>query len=111
MTPEANPLTYTTAFRDMIEDHIPELCCGDNSVMLNIESSHAQEAEGDFYTLMYIYSVPPDCHWVSLRMNGLTSPEQYRHDMIHVLIPRPDYVNALLKRFKTSQSMGAKRKK
>lgn len=104
-------LFYTPAFRNMIENHLPDLTDPAHCVNVVVDNKDADDADGDFYALLHQYKVRPEHRWTCLRMNQMTAPNQYKSNMVHILVPREDFIKKLVKRFKTSQSMGVKRKK
>lgn len=95
MTADGPNIYYSEAMRNMLEVHIPYLLSGGRSTLINIEPVLAWEYEYDFCALLHQYDIPGHLHWIAMRMNGLYSPDQYRHDMLAIYVPNPDAIERL----------------
>lgn len=111
MTHSTDAFFHTKEYKEMIEDHLTDIRKDVNSIEINIENKLAGASDGDFYTLLDLYKINPNHYWLILRVNDMTSPFEYRNNRENIRIPREDFINSLVKRLKTTQSMSSKRKK
>lgn len=92
---EGAPVYYDDGFRNVIEDHMSLLRArGDTKTKL-VEPGRAYKYEADFYGLLQFLDVPTALHWTVLRMNGYTSPMQYRPEVLSILVPNPDVIEQM----------------
>lgn len=56
---------------------------------INVEPTLGLRYQGDFYGLLMTLRIPRQQHWLIMRLNGYTSPEQYDGSVL--LLRRPPY--------------------
>lgn len=93
---------YRKDFRDVIEDHLLLLTKAPQTQPLSLEPFLAELNKGNFYGLLIQLKIPKQLHWITLRVNGLTTPSGYTGDT-YVLVPDNDYVERLVSSFLTKQ--------
>ncbi len=86
MSNEGPAVYYSSAFRDVIEQHLPKLILY-NAHDLTVEPNVAHKYRTDFYGLLRYMGVTPQMWWPTLRVNGMTSPTEYTDEMLAVSIP------------------------
>lgn len=87
---------YDPEFRKVIEAHIPYMRNMATQFPLKLTDSDANRYDGDFYGLLVkLGSVPAYLHWITLRLNGMTSPHEYTRDMKILLVPDPNFIQKL----------------
>lgn len=92
---------YEDRFLAMIEDHLPILRLG--STELRIEPNTAEKYRGDFYGVMTHASIPSQYWYVTMRINGLTSPIEYETSMELFYVPDYNYIEKLRSTYMTLQ--------
>lgn len=97
-----NPSYVTKGFRDMLEDHLQWLIVHPKSTLVTPAGNHITTHRYDFYGLLHAIQIPADYHWLCMRMNGLTSPHEYKGEYQPILLPDQRVVDDLLARYKQS---------
>jgi len=92
---EGASIYYDDGFRNVIEDHMTYLRNRTDTGVKVVEPGRAYKYEADFYGLLQFLLVPTELHWVVLRMNGYTSPTQYRPEKLSVIVPNPDVIEQM----------------
>ncbi|MNU19683.1 hypothetical protein D3C71_79160 [compost metagenome] len=92
---EGATVYYDDGFRNVIEDHMTILRARSDSMTKMVEPGRAYKYEADYYGLLQFLEVPTALHWVTLRMNGYTSPMQYDGVGVTVLVPNPDVIEQM----------------
>lgn len=92
---------YQDHFRSMVEAHIPWLREHRDTNDLPIEPKVAIRYQGDFFGLLTRLQFQQHLHWIIMRVNGLTNPMEYDHEMLELRIPSKD-VLADLERLHTT---------
>jgi len=73
-------LFYDPKFRLMIETHM-NILRNHLVTRTEIPENHYYQYEGDFYGFLVGESVPAYLHWVYMRVNGMTNPNQFAKDL------------------------------
>lgn len=93
---------YSQAFRDMIETHVSWLQNHSRTRTMTIEPADGLMYQGDLDGLLLHLGIPKHMHWIVMRVNGMTSPLDYRVEMSALTIPDDAAVVDLQRKFKTS---------
>lgn len=93
---------YSDGFRDVIENHLV-IMREKHSSPVSIQQHIAYVYEADFYGLMNALGVAKHFQWITLRLNGYTSPTDYRPEDLVLYIPDINYVERLKDVFTTVQ--------
>jgi len=99
-----NPEYYSTEFKQLLEDHLPNIKTRYMRTFVPTEEQNMR-AEGDFYGLLTEHNIPMDLHWVTMRINGLTSPTDYEGNLATVFIPDASVISGLLQKFRAKKSL------
>lgn len=86
---------YNLLFRNVLEDHMTFLRNSSETSILNIESAMAYKYEGDLFGLLFNYKVPFEYHWVVMRMNDMTNPNQTKSTLSNLIIPNKSLIERL----------------
>lgn len=86
---------YDPDFREVLEKHIPYFLSGALSQAISVEPNIAVRYEYDFYGLLTYYTVPRWLQWFVMRLNGMTSPDQYRQSVIAIVLPSVPHVQSI----------------
>lgn len=100
LTDDTPTIYYTEAIMNMLEQHIPYLLQGNRTTTIQVEVQRAHQYEYDFYGLLLTFNIPRWMHWITMRLNGMTSPDEYRATMTSILIPD----STVLERLKSVES-------
>lgn len=92
---------YDPGFRAEIETHLPLLRNYSKTTVQNIEPSVAYKNENDFVGLLNDIGMSNDMHWITMRLNSMTKPQDYRSNMLSILIPPSDYIDLIRKKYST----------
>lgn len=82
-----NDIYYSEGFRAVIEDHMSYLRTHPETRVVELPNNEAYKYEYDFYMLLSRLSIPYHLHWVVLRLNGFTAPNQLRAGLQSILVP------------------------
>lgn len=96
---------YKDDFRQVVEDHLYVIRNDRKYTVESIEPMRAYKYAHDFYGLLQDLKVPMQYHWASLRLNGLTSPEDYDGHSGTIMIVDPDVIEQLLATHETQLEM------
>lgn len=94
---------YTQSVRKMLEYHIPYLRRNNRSTVINIDPHVAWEFEYDLNGLLLHFRIPWNLHWITMRLNDMHAPDEYRHTMLALYIPDVSVVDKLVTRETTIQ--------
>lgn len=78
---------YDPTFRNVLEDHMSFLRADSRTKQLNIEPEQAYRFEGDLFGLLAYYKLPAYMHWVTMRMNQMSSPQDAGRDITLLVFP------------------------
>jgi hypothetical protein len=78
---------YNPSFRVVLEYHLEWLRTRPRTVQAEIPLNMALRHEFDLFGFLKEIGIPEQLHWIVMRVNGLTSPEQFRTDSPVLLIP------------------------
>lgn len=90
---------HSDAFRRILEDHLAILRSEEASIRQDIAPIKAHQCEGDFYKVLKMLAIPQHLWWITMRVNGYSSPLLYNGTRTSIKIPNEDYMNELLTRF------------
>lgn len=93
---------FTAGFRDMLEDHLQWLIQHPKTTPIMPQGNQITTHRNDFYGLLHSINVPVDYHWIGMRMNGLTSPHEYKGEYIPIIVPDQTVIDDLLARYMQS---------
>ena len=78
---------YNSKFRVVLEDHMTFLRSHPDNDLLNIEPAQAYKYAGDLFGILQYYNLSPYLHWIVMRVNGMTSPTEFRDTTTALIIP------------------------
>lgn len=88
---------YDDGFKRLLRDHQEEILNDPETVMIEIAADVAENATGDFTSILKHYRIDPKLHWITTLINDMHSPMQYTTEKIWIAIPSMD----LLRRYHT----------
>lgn len=86
---------YTESFRKTIEDHLDAMRTARSSLSIQVDGNIAYKFEYNFYGLLRHLQVSPYMHWITMRVNGYLSPDEYLGSHVVIVIPDPEYIEKL----------------
>lgn len=101
----SNSIYYEESFRRVIEDHLPILLTDGNYSVVTLDPTTTEPFSGDFYGLLKSNSSPHYMHWIILRMNGYSSPVEYRSETISIKVPLPRVLDKIVRQYLSSQNI------
>lgn len=87
---------YTAEFRTVLEDHLTHLRAAQTTQHLNVAPGDAYRFEYDLYGFLTKFAVPAQLHWVTMRLNKFTSPEEFGPACDILLVPDANAVSQIL---------------
>ena len=90
------------AFKQILEDHLP-LFKAEEGTVYEITGEQAYRCSGDFYALLGELGISPDLHWLTLRYNGFSSPEEFDGEVKAIVEPNKGLFQGLLQKYKSRE--------
>ena len=78
---------YTDGFHVEIESHFPRLLSDGYVVTHGIDKQQGVVYEGDFFGLLRNLGIPDFAHYVIMRLNGFTSPMEFKRTTTTIMVP------------------------
>lgn len=97
-------LYYEQQFRILLEDHMTYLKNLSTTRKLEIDIQNAYKYQGDLSGLLSVYLIRPEFHYIVMRMNDFTSPQEYTPDVRILLIPDEQEISRIRSSYKTKNS-------
>lgn len=86
MTSDGASIYYDIKFRNIIEDHLTFLKNSSDLTNISIDPSMAYKYEGDLFGLLSYYKIPFEHHWITMRLNNMTNPNQTKSTLLNLFI-------------------------
>ena len=99
MAKGGDDIYYDAGFRLVVETHLNVLIARAAAIE-EIPLDQFNQYEGDFYGYLVERAIPPEYHFIYLRMNGMTNPNQFAKQMRD---PSNPHVRPLLIRPNTNE--------
>lgn len=93
------------AFRRILEDHITLLKSPQNSNRVLLEKHLVYKYQFDLAGFLLTHNVPAKYHWITMRCNGLTSPEDSLDELTELLLPNFDTVEKIKQAYFTTNKI------
>lgn len=101
MVPDGAALYYSASWMRMIETHLPYLRERSLNNVVAVLPYLANKHESDLFGLLRHLRVRAELHWIVMRLNDFTSPNQIRSDCEFLTLPNFDDVEKLRSVFQT----------
>lgn len=88
---------YSAEFRRMIESHLLFLQTHPDNQLIALEPHMVYKYEHDLFGLLGELNVPPQYHWIIMRMNGFTNPIDLTQETETLLLPSLSLISNLQK--------------
>lgn len=86
---------------NVLEDHIEHLKSRVDSINILVEGHIGAKYRFDLYGLLNHYGVPHSLMWITMRINGLRSPQNYTGQIGYVLIPPQSEIDKIVQTYNT----------
>lgn len=96
LTAQGTGVYYTDAFRNVLEDHMTYLRNAASTTVMNVDPIKAYRFEFDLNGLLLDMGIPLYLHWLVMRMNNYSSPQQVPADLTTLLIAAPSELTMIL---------------
>lgn len=91
---------FEVGFMRLIEDHLAFLRVDPNTEEHAVDPNKALVYEGDLYGYLKDNNVPFYLHWITLRLNKLHTPTDFKNIQV-LLIPNPNKIENLMAKYRT----------
>ncbi len=100
---DGDQLFFDSDFKNALEYMIPSIVDRGGNSVITIDRAENFAAKYDFYRILAkkMPTLPRAYWWITMRVNGIASPEQYQGDMDSIIIPALDYLNQLATSYRT----------
>lgn len=85
--------------QNVLEDHIEYFKTRQDSVSVLVEGHIGAKYRFDLYGLLTHYGVPTRLLWITMRLNGLRSPQSYDGRIGYILIPSQSEVEKIVQTY------------
>jgi hypothetical protein len=96
---------YTDAFRQVLEDHMAYLRTNQSTTTITIPAQKIWENEQDLFGFFQTQNIAPQYHWVNMRLNNFTSPNQFKKGVKALLIASPLLLEQIRSAYLTSSTI------
>lgn len=97
---EGDAIYFDPAFLRMLETHLLWLNNQADTTTHPLDPHVAAKYDGDFKGLMVAMGVPPQCHYITMVMNGMHGPQDFHRGVRNLRIPSAQTINVLRQRSK-----------
>ena len=94
--------TYTRDYQLYMESHMRFLRNHESTTAVGVDKEQVYKHLYDFTGFLRTVGIPPEDHWLILRMNGFTSLDQLDDQVESLLIPSQQLVESLKRMYRTS---------
>lgn len=108
MPDEGPGVYYDEGFRQLIEDHLEYLRQHPLTEVIDIDPQTAYKGHGDLISVLQDYGVERRLHWIILRVNGYSSPMEYRQDHLLLKVPSTEVIDGLMRTFRVNRKLAKK---
>ena len=95
----ADSAYYDEGFRVTLEDHVTYLYNLPETTINTVSSMDLHVFKFDFYGMLIQMGVPPELHFITMRMAGLSSPQDPFDHLTSIRIPPKSVVSKILGRY------------
>lgn len=98
---EGDPIYYDPAFNRMLETHLRWLRERDEVTVYPVDEHAAYKYQGDLFAYLTEMGQPPQYHRIQMRLNGMTSPQDFSRETKTLMLVPVNYIEQLRARFQT----------
>lgn len=105
MTSVADSAYYDEGFRVTLEDHVTYLYNLPETTINTVSAMDLHVFEFDFYGMLTDMGVPPELHYITMRMAGLSSPQDPFNHLSSIRVPPKGTISKMLGRYKAQNKI------
>ena len=98
---------YNPKFRTLLEAYMPTMRNLNGTIRRYVDPSESFLYRNDFVAYLNSLNVPAHLHWIIMRLNSMTSFQQFDKSYTSILIPNPDDVQRILIMWNTASEVTA----
>lgn len=98
-----NPIVWTDAAKQLVDDHIEVMVVEGHVRSLPIQQNDANNAMGDLSYILKKYSIGLDYLWIIMRLNNFEHVNSITMATTSILVPNMEYLNRLLASLSTKK--------
>lgn len=102
---ESSSFYYSREIKTLLESHVGLLIKSDETSLMELLPSIVYKYEGDLYGLLTVLKIPLQYHWIIMRMNGYSSPNQLPHNKYALLRPSFAMIDQIINMYRSSKSI------
>lgn len=102
---ESHSYYYTNEIKALLESHVEFLKNHRETRIVQVAPHLIYKYEGDFYGLLLTLKIPPEYHWIIMRMNDYTSPTELSENKMAFLQPGFNVIDQIINMHRTSRSV------
>lgn len=95
---------FSDAWRQIVDDHIPNLLKSPNTVIHEIEPMLAHQFEGNLLGYLTAVRVPEYLHYVTIKLNGFKDGSELNESTLRILLPHEPDLEKHMQIFRTTYS-------
>lgn len=94
-TNDGAAIYYSDDLRNVFEDHMTYLRNSTELSIVSIEPAMAYKYEGDLFGLLFHYNLSFEYHWIIMRINKMTNPNQNKSSLTSLFIPNRSLIERI----------------
>lgn len=99
---------YTTAFRQVLEDHMAFLRANTTTQGVAVAAQDGWAFNQDLYGYLSArWNMAPQYHWVTMRLNNMTCRTQFGKHIKNLLLPNQNLLEQLRSAYLTSSTISS----
>lgn len=102
---ESSAFYYTDEIKALLESHVEFLKNHNETRIVQVSPHLTYKYEGDFYGLLMTLKIPPQYHWIIMRMNDYTSPTEMPENKIAFIQPGFNVIDQIINMHRTAKSV------
>lgn len=105
MNRDGEKITYTLAYRQMIEDHLAYLRNQNSNEIITIRPDVGWRYHGDLHGVLNHYEFDWDMHWIIMRVNNYQSAHEFDYQDQELIIPSSTVISDLTKQHRARRKL------
>jgi hypothetical protein len=105
MIQDGSKIYYDPDFRNVLEDHLTFLKTHSTTRNIVMDPQRVYKYESDLFGLLNDYNVPVSLHWLTMRMNDMTSPTDADLSITTLLLPDSSTVDQIRQSHMTTRKV------
>lgn len=94
---------FSSSFRRTLMDHIDIIKSAVSTQPMVYDANAAYHCKGDLYLLFRTIQLAPKYWWITMKVNGYNSPEEFDGEYVNMILPDISYIDNLYRIHNTSE--------